>query len=211
MNKQLRKWAIGLVLGGIWTYGVVAFTRSNAQSTPEQPPRIAQSAPADFASAGPRSAAEGDMVARMAAVRETVLLGQAASNLPTPEATVDPVRLERAAFDARLADAPQNPREALRLRAELEPILQPGLLQGTAATLVCGSTMCRIDFADADDDNTNRALTAVAERLPKSFGGSTVYPTGNGERSLYVARNSSDLRLGEPLTEERGFETPAPL
>jgi hypothetical protein len=103
--------------------------------------------------------------------------------------------LARAALDQRLGAAAKEPAEAARLQAELEAIVTPRLLDGAAAALVCGSTMCRIDISDADDARAQRATNALAERLPKAFAAAAVYPKSTGERALYAAKDRADLVL----------------
>lgn len=106
---------------------------------------------------------------------------------------VPPQALVHRPIDQVQAEAVETARIARR-----DP-LQPGTLKGTAATLTCASTMCRLELADADDANVDRATSAVAEQMPKRFGATAVYPTGHGERTLYVAKSNADLRWEEPV------------
>lgn len=112
-------------------------------------------------------------------------------------ATEDPQQPLLATLDQRLANAPQNSARTARLQTALRAILDPDLLDGAAATITCGSSMCRIDISDADDAHAQKATNAVTRRLPKTFAAAAIYPKGTGERAIYVATDGAELRLGE--------------
>ena len=143
----------------------------------------------------PASARKEETVASFRqAVLNHIAQGSASSPPPVPE---DPQQPLLAMLDERLANAPQNPAEAERLQTELRAILQPGMLDGAAATLACGASMCRIDISGADDAHAQKASNVVAERLPKTFAAAAVYSKGTGERAVYAAKDGADLRPGE--------------
>jgi hypothetical protein len=112
---------------------------------------------------------------------------------PAAPAAEDPQQSARAALDQRLGSAPKDLAEAGRLQAELEAIVNPQLLEGAAATVACGSTMCRIEISGVDEAQAQRATNGAAERLPKTFAAAAIYPKGTGERAVYVAKDRADL------------------
>ena len=186
------------VLGVLATYVVFAFQPPGASSSSASA-RIA-SAASPTPSAPARAAAppeELNEVRQNFAALGRALLSQAAHDAPpsVAQAPENPEQLARAALDERLASAPASPREVSRLQAELRAVLDPTMLDGTAATPVCGSNMCRIDIADADDTHAQRATNGLLERLPKTFASATVLSKGAGERAVYVAKDPATLVL----------------
>jgi hypothetical protein len=200
MRSQLVTKVVGsFVMGALATYVVVAFLSGGSSFSARA--SIANAAPpTPRPSAAARGAAPSEELDEMR--QNFVALGRALlshaareappSVAPAPE---DPEQLARAALDQRLASAPASPREASRLQAELREILDSIMLEGTAATPVCGSNMCRIDIADADDAHAQRATNGLLERLPKAFASATVLSKGAGERAVYVAKDSATLVL----------------
>jgi hypothetical protein len=183
------------VLGALAMYALFAF-HPLGDSSSRAPSRIASAAASTATPSAPVST-EAEEMRRNFAAFGRALLTVGANNGPPPVAPApeDPQLQARATLDERLASAPASPREAARLQAELQAILNPTLLDGAAAAPVCGSTMCRVDIADADDAHAQRATNGLLERLPKTFAAATVYSKNVGERTVYVAKAPMTLVL----------------
>lgn len=192
------------MLGVLATCGVLVWQRpgdSRTAAAPESGAVSSAETPTAPAWRGAGAAVQRETGVTLASVQQAllgqVLLSQAGKGAPEPPAPAaeDPQQPERAALDQRLNSAPKDPAKAARLQAELESIMTPQLLDGAAAVLACGSTMCRIEISDADEARAQRATNAVAERVPKTFAGAAVYTKGTGERAVYVVMDRADLVL----------------
>lgn len=156
------------------------------------------------AAAGAREASLGSSASGASAERKDVTLASLqqavlnhvrhdgdASLQPSAE---DPQQVLLAELDRRRAEAPPDPAETARLQTQLRAVLDARLLDGAAAEVTCGSSMCRIDISDAEDGHVQAATNAASARLPKTFAASAVFSNGSGQRVIYAAKNGSDLQ-----------------
>jgi hypothetical protein len=141
------------------------------------------------------NARSGDVT--LASLQQAVLNHVAEKDEGAPEPSAeDPQRAVLAALDRRMAEAPSDPAEASRLQIQLRAVLDARVLDGAAAEVSCGSSMCRIEISDAEDGHVQKATNAAAASLPKTFAASAVFTAGDSRRAIYAAKNGSDLQYG---------------
>lgn len=131
---------------------------------------------------------------KMAVFREAVLAAAMSANPQAAPPPTDPVVHATDTLFRHLVNAPPDPQETARMERALEALIASGVLQGTSATFICGSTMCRVELTDREDSKVQTATRAFTENLPKLFGAAVASPNGTSETTLYVAKNSEDLR-----------------
>jgi hypothetical protein len=76
---------------------------------------------------------------------------------------------------------------------------------GTAriASRRCGGSLCRLELTAESPAAMNTSIEALVERLPKTFGATTIYDTEDGTRAVYLARTSDDLATEQPSEPTR--------
>ncbi|HEY5959410.1 MAG TPA: hypothetical protein VIV60_22785 [Polyangiaceae bacterium] len=143
---------------------------------------------------------------KLDALREALLVAalSAKQAQPAPSATDPAVQASEILYQ-RLVNAPPDPQTTAKMERALEEVIDSGVLKGTAASFVCGSTLCRVELTDSEDSKVQTATTALTERLPKLFASAVVHPNGTGKTTLFAARNVQDLRRSDLPESDAGI------
>jgi hypothetical protein len=190
---------LGLALGG-----AALWARARAV-TPAAPPPVEAAAPSD-SSELERLRAEHQTKNRV--IRE--LTAQGVAKDATLAATVATTAAEKtAAMEKARQSASDAAREVLDGRLEagaaaadldraLDGLDASKLGPARIASRRCGGSLCRLELTADSPAAMNTSLEALVERLPKTFGATTVYDTPDGARAVYLARTSDDLAIEPP-------------
>jgi hypothetical protein len=207
---QSHRFVAGMLAGAVLASAVLylsqtryGFAQSESKTSDHRDPALA-SAPGTpverfAASAGVEAGTRDTSLSDLrAAVLQRVLTPENAEGEgadPMGASAAEAFTRGRKLLDARLAEAPADPRAAARLQQALAPLLTSNRLGEATAELSCNPTMCRVNLIAEDEARVSRAASGLSEQLPKTFASMVAYPDGAGHRSIYFSTNATDLRI----------------
>jgi len=194
-----------------WAGAHAAVTRGSTSSTPadrhEQTELQGKSAP-QARSGAPAASSEDDGM-RQALLRAVLLAGQPAAGQPAAP-VVDSITRAREKLDERMANAAPDAANTTKMESALQALIDSGILGETRASLVCGASMCRVELQNGTQAGVQKAVIALAERTPKLFASTSVFPKGDTERAMYLTTNAADLMLAPPTDQTHVVQSDEP-
>lgn len=133
-------------------------------------------------------------VAKDATLAATVATTAAEKTAAMEKARQSATDAAREVLDGRL----ESGGAAADLDRALDGIDASKLGPARIASRRCGGSLCRLELTADSTAAMNTSLEALVERLPKTFGATTVYDTPDGARAVYLARTSDDLTIEPP-------------
>lgn len=100
-------------------------------------------------------------------------------------------------LDRRMAAAPANP----ELTNHLQQVLDGALPSDVTHSLNCGGGMCRVELSRSSGA-LDPTVETLVDKLPKLFAASVVLATGATRRAIFVATDSSLLRVAPPSASQ---------
>jgi len=127
------------------------------------------------------------------AVLQKVMIASAvAAHVPEDEKNARIVENTAKVLDQRVFDARQDEAESERMESALKQVTDR-LPSDVKTEVLCGATICRL-FIRGSEDAMGGATTQVGNGIPKGLFGSTmVLPSGEGQTTVYLARNPAQL------------------
>jgi hypothetical protein len=137
-----------------------------------------------------------EMIGALSALANTRATAPSPTVAAAAATELDPMTRAADVLDERMLMSPKNPRAAAAMERELRGITDTQTLgQAKVESLYCGSTMCKVALRADDDMSVNQAMQSLSDRLPKLFGGASIYPSGAGRSAMYLAKSSEELVL----------------
>jgi len=144
------------------------------------------------ASAEKIEALQAELKFKNALLQKVMIESATAAQVPAEERTARIIENTAKILDQRVFDARHDEAESERMENALGQITAK-LPTDVKTETLCGATICRL-LIRGSEDAIGSAATQVGTSITKDlFGGTTVLPTGEGQSTIYLARNPAQL------------------